>query len=87
MPGIDVTAPADLNLFATQLFVLCKTKNKAFSGFCNIRVIGDQRKLFCSDGLKGCLTIVTGLPESHFHHVFAHTLCQGKEGCEHDRSH
>ena len=87
MLGIDVTAPTDLNLFATQLFVLCKAKNKAFSGFCNIRVIRDQRKLLCGDGLKGCLAIITRLPESHFHHVFAHALCQGKEGGEHDRSH
>ncbi len=87
MLGVDVTAPTNLNLFATQLFVLCKTKNKAFSGFRNIRVISDQRKLLCGDALKRCLTIITSLPEGHFHHVFAHTLCQGKEGGEHDRSH
>ena len=87
MLSIDVTAPTDLNLFATQLFVLCKTENKAFSSFCNIRVISDQRKLLCGDALKGCLAIITSLPESHFHHVFAHTLCQSKQGGEHDRRH
>ena len=39
MLGIDVTAPTDFNLFATQLSVLCKAENQTFSGFCNIRVV------------------------------------------------
>ncbi len=84
---VDITAPTDLDLSAAQLFVLCKAKNKAFSGFCNIRMVGDQRKLFCGDVLKRCLTIITGLPEGHFHHIFIHTLCQGKQSSEHDRGH
>ena len=87
MPGIDVAAPTDLNLFAAQLFVLCEAKNKAFSGFRHVRVVGNQGKLLQGDVLEGCLAVITGLPEGHFHHVSAHALCQGKEGGEHDRSH
>ena len=74
MPGIDVAAPADLHLPAAQLFVLCETKNKTFSGFRHVRVVGDQRKLLQGDVLEGCLAVITGLPEGHFHHVSAHAV-------------